>query len=108
MASRRKPKLLAQGKPRTLGGSAGAWRVRLHAPEAGRISDAVTCFSGTKIRVAGELFGLSESASLQQVLNAQEAERQRRADLAARQPDTKTSPGGTTPCRLRTGYSSTP
>jgi hypothetical protein len=35
MASRRKPKLLAQGKPRTLGGSTRAWRVRLYAPEAG-------------------------------------------------------------------------
>jgi hypothetical protein len=35
MASRRNPKLLAQGKPRTLGGSTRAWRVRLYAPEAG-------------------------------------------------------------------------
>jgi hypothetical protein len=35
MASRRKPKLLAQGKPRTLGGSTRAWRVRLYAPETG-------------------------------------------------------------------------
>jgi hypothetical protein len=35
MASRRKPELLAQGKPRTLGGSTRAWRVRLHAPESG-------------------------------------------------------------------------
>lgn len=35
MASRKKPKLLAQGKPRTLGGSTRAWRVRLYAPEAG-------------------------------------------------------------------------
>jgi hypothetical protein len=36
---------------------------------------------------AKELFGVPERASLQQVLNAQEAERQRRADLAAREPD---------------------
>jgi hypothetical protein len=32
---RKKPTLLAQGKPRTLGGSARPWRVRLYAPEAG-------------------------------------------------------------------------
>jgi len=35
MPTRRKPLLLAQGKPRTLGGSARSWRVRLYAPEAG-------------------------------------------------------------------------
>ncbi len=35
MASRPKPKLLAQGKPRMLGGSRRAWRVRLHAPGPG-------------------------------------------------------------------------
>ena len=35
MASSRKPKLLAQGKPRILGGSKRSWRVRLYAPEAG-------------------------------------------------------------------------
>ncbi|MEJ7795759.1 MAG: hypothetical protein WKF50_09415, partial [Nocardioides sp.] len=35
MAPRKKPTLLAQGKPRTLGGSAREWRVRLYAPEAG-------------------------------------------------------------------------
>ncbi|WP_341359592.1 hypothetical protein V5H98_18045 [Georgenia sp. M64] len=35
MPPRRKPTLLAQGKPRTLGGSARPWRVRLYAPEAG-------------------------------------------------------------------------
>lgn len=35
MASRSKPKLLTQGKPRTLGGSTRAWRVRLYAPETG-------------------------------------------------------------------------
>ena len=34
-----------------------------------------------------ELLGLPANASLQQVLNAQEAERQRRAELAAREPD---------------------
>ncbi len=34
-----------------------------------------------------ELLGLPAKASLQQVLNAQEAERQRRADLAAKEPD---------------------
>ncbi|HSK55479.1 MAG TPA: hypothetical protein VK908_09500 [Jiangellales bacterium] len=35
MPPRRKPTLLAQGKPRTLGGSARPWRVRLYAPEDG-------------------------------------------------------------------------
>ncbi|HET7385494.1 MAG TPA: hypothetical protein VFJ19_02370 [Nocardioidaceae bacterium] len=35
MATRRKPTLLAQGKPRTLGGSTRPWRVRLYAPEDG-------------------------------------------------------------------------
>ena len=35
MTSRRKPTLLTQGKPRTLGGSTRAWRVRLYAPEVG-------------------------------------------------------------------------
>jgi hypothetical protein len=34
-----------------------------------------------------ELLGLPTKATLQQVLNAQEADRQRRADLAAREPD---------------------
>ena len=34
-----------------------------------------------------ELLGLPAKASLQQVINAQEAERQRRADLAAREKD---------------------
>lgn len=37
MASRRKPKLPTQGKSRTLGDSARAWRVRLYAPEAGGV-----------------------------------------------------------------------
>jgi hypothetical protein len=35
MPARRKPTLLAQGKPRTLGGGTRAWRVRLYAPEPG-------------------------------------------------------------------------
>lgn len=35
MPPRRQPTLLAQGKPRTLGGSSRPWRVRLYAPEAG-------------------------------------------------------------------------
>jgi len=35
MPPRRKATLLAQGKPRTLGGSARPWRVRLYAPENG-------------------------------------------------------------------------
>ncbi len=35
MATRSQPKLLAQGKPRTLGGSTRPWRVRLYAPGAG-------------------------------------------------------------------------
>jgi len=35
MPARKKPALLAQGKPRTLGGSARPWRVRLYAPENG-------------------------------------------------------------------------
>jgi hypothetical protein len=35
VATRKKPTLLAQGKPRTLGGSARPWRVRLYAPENG-------------------------------------------------------------------------
>lgn len=35
MPARTKPTLLAQGKPRTLGGSARPWRVRLFAPEDG-------------------------------------------------------------------------
>ena len=35
MPPRRKPTLLAQGKPRTLGGSARPWRVRLYAPDDG-------------------------------------------------------------------------
>lgn len=33
MPPRRKPTLLAQGKPRTLGGSTRPWRPRLYAPE---------------------------------------------------------------------------
>ena len=35
MATRSKPKVLAQGKPRMLGGSTRAWRVRLYAPGEG-------------------------------------------------------------------------
>ena len=35
MATRTKPTLLAQGEPRTLGGSTRPWRVRLTAPEPG-------------------------------------------------------------------------
>ncbi|MCW2767697.1 MAG: hypothetical protein JWO11_3656 [Nocardioides sp.] len=35
MATRSQPKLLAQGKPRTLGGGTRPWRVRLYAPGAG-------------------------------------------------------------------------
>ena len=35
MPPRKKPTLLAQGKPRMLGGSSRPWRVRLYAPEAG-------------------------------------------------------------------------
>ena len=35
MATRSQPKLLAQGKPRTLGGNTRPWRVRLYAPGAG-------------------------------------------------------------------------
>ena len=35
MPPRKRPALLGQGKPRLLGGSTRAWRVRLYAPEAG-------------------------------------------------------------------------
>ncbi len=35
MATRSQPKLLAQGKPRTTGGSSRPWRVRLYAPGSG-------------------------------------------------------------------------
>lgn len=35
MAPRSQPKLLAQGKPRTTGGSSRPWRVRLYAPSDG-------------------------------------------------------------------------
>ncbi|KQY56411.1 hypothetical protein ASG90_13620 [Nocardioides sp. Soil797] len=35
MPAHKKPTLLAQGKPRTLGGGTRAWRVRLYAPEVG-------------------------------------------------------------------------
>ena len=35
MPPRKKPTLLAQGKPRTLGGTARPWRVRLYAPGDG-------------------------------------------------------------------------
>jgi hypothetical protein len=35
VATRSQPKLLAQGKPRTTGGSSRPWRVRLYAPSAG-------------------------------------------------------------------------
>src|SRR3954449_11090987 len=35
VATRSQPKLLAQGKPRTLGGSTRPWRVRLYAPAPG-------------------------------------------------------------------------
>lgn len=35
MATRSQPKLLAQGKPRTLGGGTRPWRVRLYAPAPG-------------------------------------------------------------------------
>ncbi len=33
MATRKKPTLLAQGKPGTLGGSTRPWQVRLYAPD---------------------------------------------------------------------------
>ena len=35
MAPPSRPKLLAQGKPRTMGGSSRPWRVRLYAPSPG-------------------------------------------------------------------------
>lgn len=35
MATRSQPKLLALGKPRTLGGGARAWQVPLYAPAPG-------------------------------------------------------------------------
>jgi integrase len=35
VATRSQPKLLAQGKPRTTGGSSRQWRVRLYAPSSG-------------------------------------------------------------------------
>jgi hypothetical protein len=35
VVARSQPKLLAQGKPRTLGGSTRPWRVRLYAPSQG-------------------------------------------------------------------------
>lgn len=35
LATRSHPKLLAQGKPRTLGGSTRPWRVRLYVPGPG-------------------------------------------------------------------------
>ena len=175
MPPRKKPKLLAQGKPRTLGGSARPWRVRLYAPEAGGTKyqvmfrapagegepwkrvlrransedEARKIFAQAEaaldteketpagadvrasrtIRMLGEeylkdsiergkqprtmeqaspgstptscppsatydelprvkeLLDLPANASLQQVVNAQEAERQRRASLAAREKD---------------------
>ncbi|MEP7161171.1 MAG: hypothetical protein ABI746_08700 [Dermatophilaceae bacterium] len=42
MPPRRKPAPLAQGKPRLLGGSARAWRVRPYAPETGGAKYQVT------------------------------------------------------------------
>ena len=36
MPPRKKPTLLAQGKPRTVGGSARPWRARLYAPARAR------------------------------------------------------------------------
>ena len=36
MPPRKKPTLLAQGKPRSLGGGTRAWRIRLYAPGCGR------------------------------------------------------------------------
>lgn len=45
MPPRKKPTLLAQGKPRILGGSARAWRVRLYAPQAGDSKDQVMFWS---------------------------------------------------------------
>lgn len=38
VATRSQPKLLAQGKPRTLGGSTRPWRVRLYAWEEERMA----------------------------------------------------------------------
>ncbi|WP_226920789.1 hypothetical protein [Georgenia subflava] len=35
MGTRPQPKLLAQGKPRMLGGATRGWRVRLYAPGSG-------------------------------------------------------------------------
>lgn len=35
MPPRKKPTLLARGKPRTLGGNSRPWRVRLYAPDDG-------------------------------------------------------------------------
>lgn len=43
VATRSQPKLLAQGKPRTLGGSTRPWRVRLYAPGAGTDTHQVYC-----------------------------------------------------------------
>ncbi|MGH3352108.1 MAG: hypothetical protein ACRDPS_15680 [Nocardioides sp.] len=47
MPPRRKPTLLAQGKPRTLGGTKRAWRVRLYAPGEGSTSYQVMFRSPT-------------------------------------------------------------
>lgn len=43
MPPRKKPTLLTQGKPRTLGGGTRPWRVRLYAPEAGGTKYQVPC-----------------------------------------------------------------
>lgn len=42
MARSKKPTLLAQGKPRRLGGGQRAWRVRLYAPAPGAGSYSIT------------------------------------------------------------------
>lgn len=56
-----------------------------------------------------ELFGPPEIASLQQALNAQDAERQRRADALWPANRTETSHGGTTTCRPKSyGFSRRP
>lgn len=67
---------------------------KLCGPEGSNPSLTRLPLLGAKIRVAGfgglrlgELLQLPETASMQQVINAQDAERRRREELAARQPD---------------------
>ena len=53
MPPRKKPTLLAQGKPRTLGGTSRPWRVRLYAGGSGSAMGSASGGSGYWRRYLG-------------------------------------------------------